>query len=108
MEKNYKPETKSQKRSWLWEFTKKIVWIVTMMFVLGYTISYILLFFYPDSTAIEFIIENISDVFKVTVVGYVVKAGVENVLKIRRDKNGVDNEQLGVDATNSNDNSRSD
>ena len=100
------PQTISQKRNWLWEFTKKIVWIVTIMFVTVYTFSCILLIFYPDSSAIQFIIENMSDVFKVTVVAYVVKAGFENVCKIRRNPYGMDSEQLGNDTDNSDGNSR--
>lgn len=95
------------KKHWLWEFTKKIVWIVTIMFVTVYTFSCILLSFYPDSTAIQFVIENMSDVFKVTVVAYVVKAGFENVFKIRRDSYGMGSEQLGDDTNNSDSNSRS-
>lgn len=96
------------KKHWLWEFTKKIVWIVTIMFVTVYTFSCILLSFYPDSLAIQFVIENISDVFKVTVVAYVVKAGFENVCKIRRNSNGMGCEQLGNYTDSSDGNSRSD
>ncbi len=97
-----------EKRNWLWEFSKKIVWIVTMLFVATYTFSYILLIFYPDSMALQFIVENISDVFKVTVVAYAVKAGFENVTKIRRNPNGISSEQLGVDADSTGGNSRRD
>lgn len=86
----------NEKRNWLFEFSKKIVWIVTIIFVIVYAVSCILLFFYPDSTAIQFVIESISDVFKVTVVSYAVKAGFENVTKIRRNGNGISGEQLGV------------
>lgn len=71
---------------WLWEFSKKIVWVVTIIFVAAFLLCGILVFFYPDSTAIQWILENISDVFKVTVVSYAVKAGFENVTKIRRNK----------------------
>lgn len=75
-------------KDWLWEFSKKIVWIVTIMFVAVFLFTCILLIFYPDSIAAQFMIENISDVFKVTVVSYAVKAGFENISKIRRNVNG--------------------
>ena len=78
---------KMSKQNWLWEFSKKIVWIVTIMFVVLFTFSSVLIIFFPDSTAIQFVIENISDVFKVTVVSYAVKAGFENIFKIRRNTN---------------------
>ena len=86
---------RQNKQSWLWEFSKKIVWIVTIMFVLIFTFASILIIFFPDSTAIQFVIENISDVFKVTVVSYAVKAGFENITKIRRNSYGMDTEQPG-------------
>lgn len=96
-----------EKRNWLWEFSKKIVWIVTVLFVVSFTFSCILLIFYPDSLAIQFIIENISRVFEVTVVSYAVKAGFENVFKIRRDKDGMGDKQLGESSDSSNNNTRS-
>ena len=76
----------NKEAGWLWEFTKKIVWIVTILFVAVFLFCCGVIIFYPDSTAVQFIIENISDVFKVTVVSYAVKAGFENVVKIRRNK----------------------
>ncbi len=106
-ESEKKKYTTKDKRNWLWEFTKKIVWIVTIMFVTVYTFSCILLIFYPDSSAIQFVIENMADVFKVTVVAYVVKAGFENVCKIRRNPYGMGGEQLGDNTDNSDGNSRS-
>lgn len=97
-----------EKRNWLWEFSKKIVWIVTIMFVVIFTFSCVLMIFYPDSLALQFVIENISDVFKVTVVSYAVKAGFENVFKIRKgNTDGMGCEQLGVYADTSSGDSRS-
>ena len=76
-------KTRSKKR-WLWEFSKKIVVTVTIIFVAVFLYSCILLCFYPDSTAIQSVIDNISDVFKVTVVSYACKAGFENITKIKK------------------------
>ena len=81
-----KPATVGQKRHWLWEFSKKIVVTVTVIFVAVFLFACILLCIYPDSSALQSVIDNISDIFKVTVVSYAVKAGFENVCKIR--KNG--------------------
>ena len=77
----------SKEKSWLWEFSKKVVWIITLLFVAVFLFCCGVIIFYPDSTAVQFIIENISDVFKVTVVSYAVKAGFENITKIRRNPN---------------------
>ena len=73
-----------EKRKWLWEFSKRIVVTVTIIFVAVFLFSGILLWFYPDSVAIQSVLDNISDVFKVTVISYAVKAGFENVTKIRK------------------------
>ena len=73
-----------EKRKWLWEFSKKIVVTVTVIFVVVFLFAGILLCFYPDSTALQGLIDNIADVFKVTVISYAVKAGFENVTKIRK------------------------
>ena len=73
-----------EKRKWLWEFSKKIVVTVTIIFVAVFLFSCILLCFYPDSTALQSVIDNISDIFKVTVVSYAVKSGFENVVKINK------------------------
>ena len=79
-----KPQTVAQKRKWLWEFSKKIVVTVTVLFCLTIIFASILMAFYPDSTAVQFLIDNISSVFIATVVAYAVKAGFENVFKIRK------------------------
>ena len=84
---------RQNKQSWLWEFSKKIVWIITVMFVIEFAFASVLVIFFPDSTAIQFVIENISDVFKVTVVSYAIKAGFENVFKIM----GITDKKVTVD-----------
>ena len=99
---------RANKVSWLWEFSKKIVWIVTIMFVAVFLFTRVLIIFYPDSTAVQFIIENISDVFKVTVVSYAVKAGFENIFKIRRNGYGMDTEQPGDSDISDSGNTRAD
>lgn len=72
------------KRKWLWEFSKKIVVTVTIIFVAVFCFSCILLCIYPDSTALQSVIDNISDIFKVTVVSYAVKAGFQNCIAISK------------------------
>ena len=90
-----------EKRKWLWEFSKKIVVTVTILFVAIFTFGCTLLVFYPDSTAIQSVLDNITNVFIVTVVSYAVKAGFENVFKIKKDTKeedyGMGCEQLGDD-----------
>ena len=75
-----KPRTRVQ---WLWEFSKKIVVATTvfyfciMIFACGCVVAGI------DSIIMEKIVDRVSDVYLAAVVGYAVKAGFENVFKIR-------------------------
>lgn len=71
------------KRSWLWEFSKKIVFTVTIIFVAVFIYVCVLMWRYPDSTAVNTVIENISHIFEVTVGGYLSKSLVENFVKLR-------------------------
>ncbi|MBP5163254.1 MAG: hypothetical protein ILP16_09810 [Spirochaetales bacterium] len=75
---------KMNRRQWLWEFSKKIVVLVAVVYATALLHDRIFLWFYPDSTALPMLSEQMGDVFKVTVVAYAVKAGFENVTKIRK------------------------
>lgn len=72
------------KKTWLWEFSKRVVVAVTIIYVIAIIYSEVFMFFYPDSTAINGFVTDVSDVFKYTVISYAVKAGFENVCKIWR------------------------
>lgn len=75
---------KMNRRQWLWEFSKKIVVLVAVVYAAALLHDRIFLWFYPDSTALPMLSEQMGDVFKVTVVAYAVKAGFENVIKIHK------------------------
>ena len=73
-----------EKKAWLWEFSKKIVVAVAVAFfiVLIYVMAHV--WFFPDSVATDTLMNDMSDIFKVTVVTYGVKAGVENAMRIKK------------------------
>lgn len=73
-----------KKRQWLWEFSKRIVVLVAIAFFIVLIYTLVFLVINPDSTAIQFLLDNIASIFKVTVISYAVKAGFENVTKIRK------------------------
>ncbi len=75
---------KTSKRQWLWEFSKRLVVAVTFIYVAAIVFSAGFMIAYPDSSAIGIFIEKVTDVFIATVVCYAVKAGFENVSKIRK------------------------
>lgn len=74
------------RRSWLWEFSKRIVVSTAVIYfsVVVYCLFHAWVF--PESTATENIMLNLTDVFKATVVTYGVKAGVENAIKISKNR----------------------
>ena len=80
---NQKKKTRNKKQ-WLWEFSKKIVVLVAIAFFIVLLYTLVFLIINPDSTAIQFLLDNMSDIFKVTVVSYAVKAGFENIVKIHK------------------------
>lgn len=73
-----------QKRQWLWEFSKRIVVTVAIAFFIALIYTFIFMIFNPDSTAIVSVFSDIKDIFKWTVLAYAVKAGFENVTKIKK------------------------
>lgn len=73
-----------KKRQWLWEFSKRIVILVAIAFFIVLIYSMIFLIFNPDSTAINGIFTDMSNIFKATVISYAVKAGFENIFKIHK------------------------
>lgn len=75
--------TKKTKKTWLWEFSKRLMVAVTIIYVIAIIYSEVFMFFYPDSTAINGFVTDVSDVFKYAVISYAVKSGFENVTKIR-------------------------
>ena len=76
------------KKQWLWEFSKRLVVAVTCIYVTAIVFSAGLIWFYPDSSAVGIFVEKVTDVFIATVVCYGVKAGFENVTKIRHNTEG--------------------
>lgn len=80
---NQKKKTRNKKQ-WLWEFSKKIVVLVAIAFFIVLLYTLVFLIINPDSTAIQFLLDNMSDIFKVTVISYAVKAGFENIVKIHK------------------------
>lgn len=83
---------KSQtKTAWLWEFSKKLVLICSVLYVFGFFYACVVMWKYNDYNCLGTFIEQSSDILRTCVFGYFAKAGVENVIKIRRTK--PDNEE---------------
>ena len=71
---------------WLWEFSKKVVMIAFLVYVITFLYSLVMALYAmqltADATAISTIITEFNESFRVVVGGYMLKAGGENVVKI--------------------------
>ena len=68
---------------WLWEFSKKLIVFISIAFFTAMCFAgFIIYSFYSDSTAVIEWIDAWENIMLCGIFGYVVKAGVENAIKI--------------------------
>lgn len=82
------------RKRWLWEFSKRIVVTVAVFYFVVVVYCLVHAWVFPESVATDNIISMMTDVFKATVVTYGVKAGVENAIKISKNRRGNDGEEV--------------
>ena len=81
-----KRRERSKKRDltgWIIEFSKKIVVICALLYITIEMFSILVIWQFMDTSALSTLIMESSDVLKVCVFGYMIKAGLENWQKIR-------------------------
>lgn len=71
---------------WVWEFSKKLVLICSALYVFGFFYACVVMWRFFDFTYLGTFIEQSSDILRTCVFGYFVKAGIENVIKIKTNK----------------------
>ena len=71
---------------WLWEFSKRVVVITAALYFISCTYALVVCALWQDPTAIGTLISEANETFRVVVGGYMIKAGVENALKIGKGK----------------------
>lgn len=69
---------------WLWEFSKRLVLVCSMLYVFGFLYSCLMMWLYQDFSYLGVFMEQSTDILKTCVFGYFVKAGVENIIKIKK------------------------
>lgn len=72
-----------EKKTWLWEFSKKVVVWCAVLYFIGNIVAMVAMFLKSDLSALGNLLDNLTNVMQTCVFGYFVKAGVENVLKIK-------------------------
>lgn len=103
MEKyNYTLPTKKRRKrkksmtNWILEFSKKVVAICALLYVITELFSMIAIWHFTDTTALSTLISETSEVLRMGVFGYMVKAGIENWQKIKKNKMDDENEEGGA------------
>ena len=74
------------KKTWLWEFSKRLVTALSILYFIGNTVAMVIMLVYQDFSSLGTLLNNLTEVMKYCVFGYFVKAGVENAFKIRLSK----------------------
>ena len=73
--------------NWLWEFSKKIVVGLFVIYVLTYLFSWILILisgiYSWNVTFLDTLISETNSTFKIVIGGYLIKSMAENVIKIK-------------------------
>lgn len=72
-----------EKKTWLWEFSKKVVVWCTVLYFIGNIVAIVAMFVKSDLSALGNLLDNLTSVMQTCVFGYFAKAGVENALKIK-------------------------
>lgn len=81
MKNNYDINVKRE-RKWLWEFSKRLIVGVSIFSLLVTVFVLFMIYKTQDMSYISNLIEAVADIFKIAVVGYLIKAGAENVVKV--------------------------
>lgn len=79
---------KHTKLSWLWEFSKKVVATCFLLYVIHFFYTMTVMVVSGDYSNLGTFIEQSTNVLITCVFGYFVKAGAENVFKIRKSGSG--------------------
>lgn len=81
-----KRKREKQPVKWLWEFSKRVVVITAVLYFISCAYALIICAIWQDTATIGTLISEANETFRVVVGGYMIKAGVENALKIGKGK----------------------
>ena len=88
-----KRKREKQPVKWLWEFSKRVVVITAVLYFISCAYALIICAIWQDTGTIS----EANETFRGVVGGYMIKAGVENALKIAGHKRKGDKEESAPD-----------
>lgn len=97
--KRKKKADKTRVFNWLWEFSKKIVVVLALYYFVQSVCVVLMIKINPDSTALSTLITETNETFRVCIGGYLLKAGIENTIKLKNAKFAKKN-NLVIERTN--------
>lgn len=95
---NYTVPIKRRKRqktmlNWILEFSKRVVVICVILYIIIEIFAIVAIWHFMDTTALITLISETSEVLKMGVFGYMIKAGIENWQKIKKSKQESENKE---------------
>ncbi len=69
--------------AWIVEFSKKIVALLALLYCLQTAYALAKIESIPDSTALSTLITEFNETFRICIGGYLLKAGFENIVKLK-------------------------
>lgn len=84
--KRRRKRREKQPVKWLWEFSKRVVVITALLYFISSIYALIVCAIWRDTATIGAFISEANETFRVVIGGYIIKAGVENALKIAGNK----------------------
>lgn len=77
-----KKKKRENKRKWLWEFSKKLLVVCLLIYIIFFIFTCAIMWHFKNADALPTFIECTTNMLKFAVIGYLGKAGVENIFKI--------------------------
>lgn len=74
-------------KRWMLEFSKKMLVMLSVCYALMLVYVGVIIYISRDTSALPTLVEQVTIVFSLGVVSYLIKSAVENVFKIKGDKN---------------------
>ena len=95
---NYTVPIKRRKRqktmlNWILEFSKRVVVICVILYIIIEIFAIVAIWHFMDTTALITLISETSEVLKMGVFGYMIKAGIENWQQIKKSKQESENKE---------------
>jgi len=91
-----KKRRKKPLTSWIMEFSKKVVVVCVLLYIIIELFSVIAIWHFADTSVLTTLISETSEVLRMGVFGYMIKAGIENWQKIKKGKQESENEEGGA------------